>query len=203
MMGDNVKDFWERSHVAKELAALSGSKYEGTIESLHLTNYVKYGMTAMELGVGLGYVVKGLHDRGVAVSGLDISDTALVRVSEYCENTYKADNLEALPDDYFDLILSANTIQHIPTDLLEQELKHCIRALKPLGIFAIQFVSSPLGEDTGSDPSVVTIRNGSCCRTPAFMEQLVSNLGGTSELIRSLECDINGVTGCHVIHISK
>jgi SAM-dependent methyltransferase len=199
----DIKTFWNGSHARKVLSDLSGCQYDETINFLKINPFITVGNRVLEIGVGLGYVTKGLYDSGIIVSSLDISNVALERVKQYCEAIYIADDLEKLPSDYFDCIICHNVVQHIPTDLLIEEFKHLIRSLKSDGIFAVEFVSANNVDDTWN---VQYKYNGGLpgfCRTPEYLEKLIENVGGRCELVVDNKCNIGEVKGCHVFHIRR
>jgi ubiquinone/menaquinone biosynthesis C-methylase UbiE len=168
---------------------------------------LKKGDKVLEIGVGLGYVTQGFKENGINVSALDISQVALNRVRDYCEKLYIVDKISELPDNCFDVIICQNGIQHIPTYLLEIELPHLIRSLKPTGVFAMEFVSSQIAEDTGKDfnSDIKWDESIGCyCRTPAFLEKLINNFGGNCKLVYDYHGDIEPyIKGCHIFHITK
>jgi 2-polyprenyl-3-methyl-5-hydroxy-6-metoxy-1,4-benzoquinol methylase len=200
---DNIKEFWDNCHKEGLLASLSGSKYDETIKALKLEEYMKPFSNVLEVGPGLGYVTKELYERGLNVSCLDISKLAFTKIEKYCEKIYTISDLEELPLDYFDVILCVNVIQHIPTDLLKEELRYCVRSLKVDGVFALEFVSNTEEEDMGINASMATITKGWCCRTPRYLDKLIKDIGGTCELVYDVKCDNGVVTGCHVFHVRK
>ncbi len=198
-----VKKIWDHKHQINDGGYLSGCLYDETIDFLKVRNYIKPDAYVLEIGVGLGYVTKGLHENKTNVSCLEISDVGAKRVEQYCEKTYMVDDLNKLPSDYFDVIICHNVIQHIPTDLLIEELRHCIRSLKIGGVFALEFVSNDMIEDMGTNPSLDDIENGRCCRTPEYLEKLISGVGGNCELVVDNKCNIGIVKGCHVFHVRR
>jgi len=117
--------------------------------------------------------------------------------------------IDQMPEDYFDVIICHNGIQHIPTFLLEVELKHLIRSLKSGGVFALEFISSPLAEDTGVD--IEHLRHlgldsniGCYCRTPRYLEAMINKYGGICKLVYDYNADIaENITGCHIFHVTK
>ena len=157
---EQIKNFWEEKHKIKDIAALSGCFYNDTLDFMQLNSYIKEGITVLEVGVGLGYVTKGLFDYGVEVSALDVSEVSLNRVNSYCKQTYNVSNIHKLPSNYFDVIICNNVVQHISTDILIYELRALIVSLKVDGIFAIEFVSNKSFDDNGVDPSLNYIKNG-------------------------------------------
>jgi len=200
----DIEKFWNDCHRKETIAALSGVSYDETVDFLKVRNLIKPGIRVLEVGVGLGYVTKGLYDKEILVSCLDISEVAVERVKDYCENIYMIEDLEKLPSDYFDIILCNNVVQHVSTELLVGELKHLIRSLKESGIFSVEFVSNSAVEDTGINASLVTMQGGGCCRTPQYLEKMINTVGGECELVfNSLVPNNPTVTDYYVFHVTK
>lgn len=204
-----IKKYWEDIHHQKHLGALSGCQFIETIDHLKVRDVLKVGDNVLEVGVGLGYVTQGLKEFGANVSVLDISQEALDRVKGFCVKTYLSDNLQQLPDKYFDLIICHNVIQHIPTHILDSELYYIIRSLKESGIFAVEFISSDLAEDTGStlflEINTINDQNIGCyCRSPKFLEKLIGKYGGNCKLVYDYNANIApGITGAHIFHVRR
>jgi len=198
-----VKTFWEQKHKTEDKAALSGCFYEETIDFLELNAYLNKESKVLEVGVGLGHVTKGLFDNDVEVSALDISDLSLSKVSKYCKNIFNLTQLEELPIDYFDVIICNNVVQHVTTDLLTKELEILLASLSSTGVLAIEFVSNTTFEDNGANPSFEEIKNGGLCRSTAYLEQLINNVGGKCSLVFSKKVDISIVHGHHVFHVRR
>lgn len=203
LLMNDIKNFWEDKHKTEDVAALSGCLYDETIDFLDLRAYIKPEINVLEVGVGLGYVTKGLFDNNMKVTALDISDVSLERVNPYCENVYNTKDIYNLLSDYFDVIICNNVVQHVPTDILIEELKEIIRSLKTDGVFAVEFVSSDGFEDNGVNPHIEEIKNGGLCRTPIFLEKLIEGVGGKCKLVFDKKVDINIVKGHHVFHVRK
>jgi len=207
----DAKTFWNNCHSKELKESICGfyengkyfTTFERTIEFLQLKPYIKPGLHVLEIGVGIGKTTKGFYDKGLIVSGLDVSDVALSKVKRYCENVYTTSELDKLPSDYFDIIICNRVVQHVPTDLLIEELKHCMRSLKNDGIFAIQFVSNDVKEDMGLNCSIHNIKAGTCCRTPEYLEKLISRFGGECELVFDAVSGTGVVKKNHVFHVRK
>jgi ubiquinone/menaquinone biosynthesis C-methylase UbiE len=197
---EEIQKVWDDLHAREDELRLSGCKYKETIDFLHITDKLKKGDKVLEVGVGMGYVTKGFYDAGISISALDISHIALDRVREYCDSTYSLDDIELLPYNYFDFIICHNGIQHIPTYLLEKELYLIILSLKPTGIFALEFISSDVGEDAEWDSDI-----GCYCRTPEFMNTLIEKHDGyVSEVIQDYRAKItHNINGCFVYHVKR
>lgn len=203
-MTDDMRLFWNKSHSKKVLSDLSGCQYDETIDFLKVRDWAVRGNHVLEIGVGLGYVTKGLYENGLLVSGLDISEVALERVKDCCEQIFTTEELEKIPSDYFDLILCHNVVQHVPTDVLKEELRHCIRSLKINGVFALEFVSTDKIEDTWTPQYSYSGRGlPGFYRKPEYLEKLVNGVGGSCELVVDRKCNIGEVKGCHVFHVRR
>ena len=197
------KRFWEQQHLRNYKPTLSGCTYGDTIRFLQLSPYITQDARVLEVGVGLGYVTQELKMVTAGVWALDITEEALRKVSPYTRRGYLLENIVELPTDFFDVIICHNLIQHVKTDVLREELSHLIRSLKPeTGVFAIEFVSGNVHEDTGAWGKD-EYSAGNYLRSVRFMTSLVEELGGQSTLVVSNSCLIGEVTGCHLLHIRK
>lgn len=203
-MSSNIKTFWDNSHSRKILSDLSGCQYDETIDFLKVRNYISPGKHVLEIGVGLGYVTKGLYESGAIVSALDISEIALDCVKGFCEHLFLVSDSDKLPSNYFDVVVCHNVIQHVPTYLLIKELEHIMRSLKTSGVFALEFVSNDLVDDTWTIKYVYPGHGlPGFCRKPAYLERLINGVGGICELVVDRKCSIGEVKGCHVFHIRR
>jgi len=217
MEKDRVK-CWDDLHKQKNHKALSGCKYQETLDFLRIGNILKSGDRVLEVGPGMGYVTQGLRENGYSVSGFDISITALNRVNKYCDAVYNFEDLEDIPSNYFDVILCNNVAQHMTTPLLSYEMFHFIRVLKKGGVLAVKSVATDIMEDTGDDPELIVQHAkiprpegklkcdesiGCFCRSVACFTKIVDRCGGVAELIVNEVCDVWCITETHIFHIKK
>jgi len=200
----NIESFWNNSHSVKNKSDLSGCGYDETIDFLQVRPKCISGNHALEIGVGLGYVTKGFNDGGLIVSALDISKVGLERVKNYCEFLFTPEDLEKIPSNYFDCIICHNVVQHVPTDILKEELKHCIRSLKQNGVFAVEFVSMIGMPGDSWDSNYVYSGNGlpGFYRNPQYLENMINEFGGSCKMVVDNRYE-NGIKGCHVFHIRR
>ena len=200
----NIESFWNNSHSVKNKSDLSGCGYDETIDFLQVRPWCITGNHALEIGVGLGYVTKGFYDNSITISALDISKIGLARVKNYCEFLFTPADLEKIPSNYFDCIICHNVVQHVPTDVLKEELKHCIRSLKPGGVFAVEFVSMLDTIDDSWNYNYAYSGNGlpGFYRSPKYLEKIINELGGVCKMIVDNRYE-NGIKGCHVFHIRR
>lgn len=208
---ENAKSFWNNCHHRELKESVCGfyengryfTTYERTIEFLQIEQYIKPSLRVLEIGVGLGTVTKGFYNDGLIVSGLDISEIALSKVKNYCENVYTIDELDKLPINYFDIIICNRVVQHVPTDLLLKELKCCMYSLKAGGVFAIQFISSVALEDAGANATIKNIKAGTCYRTPSYLESIINTFGGKCEMVLDIASNLGNAVRNHVFHVRK
>jgi len=209
---------WEFLHKEKNRGALSACGYQETLDFLHINDILKPGDTVLEVGVGMGFVTKGLRENGFSVSGFDISQVGLDNVSKYCNAVYNFGDLESIPSNTFDVILCNNVAQHMPTPLLSYEMFHLIRTLKKDGVLAVKNVATNLMEDTGDDPNLVVQHPriprkfnklkcdesiGCFCRSVGCFTKIIDRCGGKAELISNEVCDVWCITETHIFHIRK
>ena len=201
---EETRNFWDTCHQADSIQHLSGATYDLTISFMQLGDLIRRGKTVLEVGVGMGYVTKGLLDANLLPSAIDISRTALKRVKQYCDEVYMVEELDRIPSDHFDIIICCNMVQHVHTELLKQELEHFMRALKDDGVFAIQFVSNDKHPDTGTTATLASIQAGALCRSPDFMKEIFADLGGECNHVLNVSGLKKGlVNGNHVFHVTK
>jgi len=100
------------------------------------------GVAVLEIGCGIGNLLKPLSALAKEVHGVDISGEMLRLATERlrdCSNVFlhKTDgHLEMLQDNHFDLVYSSGVFIHFPSKLLVYEyFKEVVRVLKPGGIF--------------------------------------------------------------------
>lgn len=199
-----LRDFWQQQHQQKNRGSLSGCSLDDTVDFLQLQGLCKPGARFLEIGVGLGYVTRGLATMG-SVSAVDISEHALQSVQSVCEHVWQADRIHELPNNLFDVAICHNVAQHVPTDMLRHELTHVIRSLRPDGILALEYVWHDDHEDTGQDPEVAACRGGYLCRSDRFMTDMIAQLGGQGRVVHRhrIQHGKNKINGVSVMHIQK
>jgi ubiquinone/menaquinone biosynthesis C-methylase UbiE len=95
------------------------------------------GSMVLNIGVGSGYLETLLIQRGVAAYSLDPSELTINRLNEkdgmngrarqgYCHEI-------PFPDDYFDLVIMTEVLEHIQKDFLDTSLREVQRVLKKSG----------------------------------------------------------------------
>jgi predicted TPR repeat methyltransferase len=135
---NEIKEFWEQCHHNDEKLWLAGSHLQEVLQALEI-KAIKVNGNVLVIGVGLGYEVKELREITANIDVLDISEFALARVKGMTKNQYLASEIEKLPENKYDLIMSYLVTQHIDDEELNRHLKYGIRALTCNGIFAMQF----------------------------------------------------------------
>lgn len=217
-MGNSRIETWEYMHKEDNLGALSGCQYQETLDYLRVNDILKQGDDVLEVGVGMGFVTKGLREHGFSVSGFDISPTGLERVRQYCDDVYNLEDLESIPSNMFDVILCNHVAQHMPTPLLSYEMFHFIRLLKKEGALAVKSVMMNGIEDTGDDPELIIQHAkinrpggklkcdesiGCFCRSVACFTKIIDRCGGVAKLVANEPCAVWNITETHIFHITK
>jgi ubiquinone/menaquinone biosynthesis C-methylase UbiE len=95
----------------------------------------------LEIGCNAGAVLVAARDNGWNTKGVDISSTAAKYAREKYDLDVHTGTIEsaAYPDDYFDVIYSNATLEHILHPL--STLKECRRVLKPGGVLYVNTVA--------------------------------------------------------------
>lgn len=105
------------------------------------------GWRVLEIGCGMGRLLRPLSERVAAAVGVDVSEEMLARAREYCggrpnvelQRTDGSGSLEFLADASFDFVYSHIVFQHLPRKAYVQRyLQEAARVLKPGGILRVQ-----------------------------------------------------------------
>lgn len=104
---------------------------------------------ALDFGCGVGRLTRALSRCFDVVYGVDISKEMLHVASqakpvnvEYFLND--SDHLRAFKNDFFDVIISMITLQHIETKYIKRYITEFLRILKPGGVAIFQLPSHPV-----------------------------------------------------------
>lgn len=105
---------------------------------------------ALDLGCGPGRNTHAMAKWFNEVVGYDISPQMLELAREDAKGNEEfvlneTDDLAPFADDWFDLIYSNITLQHIDPGSVPRYLGECARVLRPGGAFYFQFISHPNG----------------------------------------------------------
>ena len=96
--------------------------------------------SVLEIGPGSGYVLKKFKEEGVGrATALDIVDELRPEVKQAGVDIVlsSADNMEAIADKSYELIVSWSALEHIPNP--RRVFEECLRILKPGGYLFLQF----------------------------------------------------------------
>ncbi len=104
------------------------------------------GLRMLEIGCGCGRMVRHLAETFGEVVGVDVSGEMIRQARERLSavgnvKLYETSGVDFidLPDEHFDLILSAYVFQHVPSvDVIKSNLDEAWRVLKPGGVFRFQ-----------------------------------------------------------------
>lgn len=105
--------------------------------------------TALEIGCGVGRILRPLSKRFKHVYGVDVSWEMVKRGQEMHDSpeyenitfhTNDGTSFDFLKENTIDFVFSCETFQHMPSErVVEQNIREVARVLKPSGICQIQF----------------------------------------------------------------
>ena len=106
---------------------------------------VRPGWSVLEIGCGMGRLVRPLAARVARVVGVDLSEEMLRRARDYCSGLPNVElrvtdgRLDFLADGEFDFVFSHIVFQHLPRKAyVERYFREAFRVLAPGGTFRIQ-----------------------------------------------------------------
>lgn len=178
---DSVREWWDACHAGTHPQTdffLTGHQGPEVWQSLDVLPWLLPGTAVLNIGVGKGYCTRHLAERGCLVSALDISPLALAKVADVIQAGYLAEALQELPAAAFDLALSFLVAQHMDHAALAAQLAAVGRALKPGGLFALQyaFALDPAAPPRSED-SPETCQVGGVLRRRDTMEAMTREAG--------------------------
>jgi SAM-dependent methyltransferase len=101
--------------------------------------------SVLEIGCGMGRLVKPLSEQVARVVGVDLSEEMLRLARDYCADRSNVElartdgRLDFLADDSFDFVFSHIVFQHLPRKAYaEVYFREAFRVLVPGGIFRVQ-----------------------------------------------------------------
>lgn len=117
--------------------------------------------SVLDIGCGMGRVLKPLADHFRYLVGIDVSSEMIERSKKWLEGLENVKTMETsgvdlgpLPSEHFNLIYSYVAFQHMPQPVFERYLEECNRVLQLQGLLAFQIPIGrsqkiPLGDTIG------------------------------------------------------
>lgn len=202
----SVVDWWDHHHGGKGNFGLwlTGSKGADVWYSLKITDYIYPKQTVLNIGVGLGNCTRSLAEAGCVVHVLDISQKALDKVKGVVKACWLPATFREVPAGTFDLAISNLVTQHMRDDDLVLQIQGVVNALKPGGIFAMQFAFAWDSEQNDlANPSDTLVKGGGVCRTLGRMVQLVQGAGGVVVWAERIGMYPDYRSGWYALHIVR
>ena len=148
----------ENFHDDEEFAR-SGEKTAQAILSC-LQSHTDPSWTILDIGCGIGRVLKPLAHYFQRLVGIDVSGEMILKSKDWLRGLNNVEtietsgvDLEPFPDETFDLVYSFVAFQHMPRPVFVRYLEESNRVLKPHGYLAFQI---PIGttRDTAIEDTV-------------------------------------------------
>lgn len=214
------KDFWDNAFLNKDNFFVSDTKLLGVARDLELWELFGPEKRLLNIGIGRGSCVRGFSNAGCIVDTLDISEHSLECVKDVVRKHYLVSNIEELPENHYNLIVSHLVVQHMNYSDMCEQLPYIIRSLKENGVFAMQFLEwgeeAIYPNDSYIDERMEVVPNKG--RTIGFMADIINEAGGkvlmSKHKKRSFDTEHNrsgdadypeGNLDCHwnIIHVGR
>ncbi len=174
-----IEEWWDSCHTTEGSFYVSDYSGPELWKALNISERIIPGASVLEIGVGGGSNVKELSARGLKVYVLDITQAALQKVEPITEGRWLESQIDLIPKKTFDLAMSHLVTQHLNNRTLSKQIRYILRALKPGGIFAMQFADHINGtEEESFNEKIESQRVGAVCRSITMMKQIVNASGG-------------------------
>lgn len=188
---------WNRFYERQEVESTSPA---ALLELHGVKRHLSTRAHFLDVGVGVGDMARYVSAYGATVDCLDVADRALEHVNGFIRAFYLDSEIEKLPRADYDLALAHLVAQHMTDEMLERNLRHVYRALKPSGVYSLQFAGD-------SEPSIPPSpeATGHVTRTVAEATALCerSCTGAEVRLLREPEHWPNVTTWYFYLHVVK
>ncbi len=143
--------FGRRDQPDEEFFATGVELAQGLARELKRLQPTPAGWRALEIGCGLGRLMRPLAGHFAEIHGVDVSDEMVGRAQEKLGGTLNARvhlsggaDLAMFPDGHFDFVYSYAVFQHIPNrEVVFQYLREARRVMRTGGVFRFQVNGLP------------------------------------------------------------
>lgn len=203
----SIDEFWEQNHKGNLKGHrfwLTGSAGPYVWNNLQVRSLIKPGRVVLNIGVGEGHCTRDLVERKCTVHVLDISPAALNKVRDIVAGCWLPDTFEDMPASHFDLAFSHLVAQHMSNRDLSRQISAVLRALKPTGIFAMQFACSQNpGYNSPDEAPMELIKSGGVVRSLAGLSTMVEAAGGVVLWANRIGIFPTYGSGWYAVHIAR
>ena len=182
---NKIVEHWDTKHRNNDIKYLSGTNPKTVFKILKTNKYIVPDANVLVIGVGMGYDITELVDKKCNVYALDISKIALDRVKCYTIDGFLSSEIERLPDNTFDLVMSYLVSIHMTDDDLIRQISCVVKSLKAKGVFAMQ-VTNLDQLDTEKFNKLSWQMEGCFTRSIEAMKIIVKIAGGKIKFISKL-----------------
>jgi len=134
---------WETEYSSSSLKNKNTYPNEDLISFIYNNYQMNNNCKVLDLGCGWGNNLKFLKDFGFDVYGVELSPSAFKKCKEITKNVFNKsfDDLSVFKDDFFELIVDRQSIQHNDEDNIYETIYEVHRCLKTNGIFYSHMIS--------------------------------------------------------------
>ena len=114
----------------------------------------------LDIGCALGFLVQGFVDNGIESYGVDISEWAIKHSKPNCQVVDITEQKLPFEDNYFDLVICYDTLEHIPTQFHQFVFSEIARVCSKILFISQPFLITPeqvYGEAPSDDISHVSL----------------------------------------------
>jgi len=161
----NVGEYYRKIYAAREPVQHEWVAGSASPELIQLVwqQKIQPGARVLEVGCGIGTESVFLAVRGMQVSGLDISEAAIVRARQLAElygveADFQVGDVRALPfaAEEFDVVCDQGVFHHLYDDERAEYTKQILKVLRPGGMFLLRSYSDAI---PGDEPQPRRIRS--------------------------------------------
>jgi cyclopropane fatty-acyl-phospholipid synthase-like methyltransferase len=175
-----IEKFWEGQHEMEDLSSdtLTGSDPIYVLDFLNLSVEELRNKKIIDIGVGFGTMAVFLKSLGCFVCSVDISQSALTRISSISDMICHSDRMCDMPNRYFDYCISMKVFQHVPPSCFLNISTNVSSSLVVGGKFAFQYSSSYVGEEVTREEDLTgnLLQAGRVLRTPESIGNIFNTI---------------------------
>lgn len=139
----NKGEFWDKKlfiqNHNKNRYGIDNDRQNLIIKEVNRIFKIKNNIKLLDIGIGKGNIEQSLNKKGIKIYGIDISKIAINQLKEKIKGHFQVGDATKLsyPNNYFDVILALEILEHIPPCYTFKVLSEINRVLKTNGYLLI------------------------------------------------------------------